>query len=91
MNFNPHLNLVGKHAFLSASKYHWINYDEEKLTTAFYQISEQLYKQNAANNQTTGPEAGATSDANTGDGNVYDADYKVEEDGNNSENTDNNQ
>ena len=35
MDFNPHLNLVGKHAFLSASKYHWINYDEDKLTTAF--------------------------------------------------------
>lgn len=35
MNFNPHSNLVGQHAFLSASKYHWINYDEEKLSTAF--------------------------------------------------------
>lgn len=35
MDFNPHSNLVGKHAFLSASKYHWINYDEEKLATAF--------------------------------------------------------
>ena len=35
MNFNPHSNLVGKHAFLSASKYHWINYDEEKLTNSF--------------------------------------------------------
>ena len=31
MNFNKHFDLEGKHAFLSASKYHWINYDEEKL------------------------------------------------------------
>lgn len=35
MDFNPHLNLVGKHAFLSASKYHWINYDEDKLAASF--------------------------------------------------------
>jgi hypothetical protein len=26
---------VGQHAFLSASKYHWINYDEEKLDRVF--------------------------------------------------------
>ena len=31
MNFNKHSNLIGKHAVLSASKYHWVNYDEEKL------------------------------------------------------------
>ena len=31
MNFNKHSELEGQHAFLSASKYHWINYDEEKL------------------------------------------------------------
>ena len=31
MNFNKHGNLEGKHAFLSASKYHWTNYDDEKL------------------------------------------------------------
>lgn len=31
MNFNKHLDLVGQHAFLSASKYHWINYDDDKL------------------------------------------------------------
>lgn len=31
MNFNEHSELKGLHAFLSASKYHWINYDEEKL------------------------------------------------------------
>lgn len=31
MNFNKHLNLIGNHAFLSASNYHWINYDDEKI------------------------------------------------------------
>ena len=31
MNFNKHYSVEGKHAYLSASKYHWINYDEEKL------------------------------------------------------------
>lgn len=36
MNFNKHSNLEGKHAFLSASKFHWINYDDEKLA-AIYQ------------------------------------------------------
>lgn len=36
MNFNRHSNLEGKHAFLSASKYHWINYDEDKLIS-YYQ------------------------------------------------------
>jgi len=35
MNFNKHFNLEGKHAFLSASKYHWLNYDEEKLISAY--------------------------------------------------------
>lgn len=35
MNFNKHSNLEGQHAFLSASKYHWINYDEEKLSAAY--------------------------------------------------------
>lgn len=31
MIFNQHSDLKGKHAFLSASTYNWINYDEEKL------------------------------------------------------------
>lgn len=31
MNFNKHYALDGKHAFLSASNYHWINYTEDKL------------------------------------------------------------
>lgn len=35
MNFNKHFNLEGQHAFLSASKYHWINYDEEKLASTY--------------------------------------------------------
>lgn len=29
--FNSHPRLEGTHAFLSPSKYHWLNYDEEKL------------------------------------------------------------
>lgn len=35
MLFNTHSNLVGQHAFLGASKYHWINYDDEKLARVF--------------------------------------------------------
>lgn len=35
MDFNPHYDLIGEHAFLSASKYHWINYDEDKLVTTY--------------------------------------------------------
>ncbi len=35
MNFNSHSRLEGQHAFLSASKYHWVNYDEDKLITTF--------------------------------------------------------
>jgi len=31
MNFRDHSDLQGKHAFLSPSNYHWINYDDEKL------------------------------------------------------------
>lgn len=31
MRFNDHGRLTGKHAFLSASSYHWINYDNDKL------------------------------------------------------------
>lgn len=31
MIFKQHSDLIGKHALLSASKYHWINYDDEKL------------------------------------------------------------
>lgn len=35
MNFNKHLNLEGQHAFLGASKYHWINYDENKVAESY--------------------------------------------------------
>lgn len=35
MNFNTHSRLEGQHAFLGASKYHWVNYDEEKLATTY--------------------------------------------------------
>ncbi len=35
MIFNRHSNLAGAHAFLSASNYHWIRYDEDKLERIF--------------------------------------------------------
>lgn len=35
MHFSNHLELAGKHAFLSASKYHWIRYSEEKLDETY--------------------------------------------------------
>lgn len=35
MIFNKHSNLEGQHAFLGASKYHWINYDEDKLIEVY--------------------------------------------------------
>lgn len=35
MIFHNHSNLSGQHAFLGASNYHWINYDEEKLVNAY--------------------------------------------------------
>ena len=35
MNFKKHSSLEGKHAFLGASKYHWINYDDEKLIESY--------------------------------------------------------
>lgn len=35
MNFNSHWELVGKHAFLSASSYHWLRYDQEKLILVY--------------------------------------------------------
>ena len=55
----------------------------EKLTTVFYEISEKLYsqakQQNAgANAEQAGTTQGPKTDEN---GNVYDADYKVEDDG----------
>ena len=35
MNFIKHSELEGMHAFLGASKYHWINYTEEKLADTY--------------------------------------------------------
>ncbi len=35
MNWNRHSDLTGAHAFLSPSKYHWINYSEEKMAEVF--------------------------------------------------------
>lgn len=35
MIFNQHSELEGRHAFLSASKHHWSNYDDEKLDQTF--------------------------------------------------------
>lgn len=35
MEFNKHKNLEGCHAFLGASKYHWINYDPEKVAASY--------------------------------------------------------
>lgn len=36
MRFNDHSDLAGKHAFLSASNNHWLNYDDDKLVSRFY-------------------------------------------------------
>lgn len=36
MNFNSHSTIAGKHAFLSPSNYHWINYDEQKLDARWF-------------------------------------------------------
>lgn len=35
MNFNKHSLFEGRHAFLGASKYHWINYDENKVADSY--------------------------------------------------------
>lgn len=35
MLWNSHLNIKDQHAFLSASKYHWVNYDEDKLDDVY--------------------------------------------------------
>ena len=36
MNFNRHLDLEGRHAFLGASKYSWLNYTDEKLKETYF-------------------------------------------------------
>ena len=35
MNFNKHSQLQGQHAYLGASKYHWINYSDDKLIDSY--------------------------------------------------------
>lgn len=35
MNFNKHFAVEGKHAFMSASKYHWINYSDDKMAESY--------------------------------------------------------
>lgn len=35
MNFNKHYSLEGQHAFLGASNYHWINYDDTKIADTY--------------------------------------------------------
>ena len=35
MNFNKHSAYEGQHAFLSASKYHWLNYDDNRIREAY--------------------------------------------------------
>ena len=35
MNFIRHSDLLGQHAFLGASKYYWLNYDEDKLIQTY--------------------------------------------------------
>ena len=59
----------------------------EKLTKVFYDMSEQLYKNanpNGAQGAEVNPNAasgeGTDNGANGDNGNVYDADYKVEDD-----------
>ncbi len=53
----------------------------EKLTTVFYEISEKLYKQTNPNGA-AGTDANAEGPKTDANGNVYDADYHVENDDN---------
>lgn len=38
MNFNEHWELEGRHAVLSPSQYHWVNYPPEKLREKFISV-----------------------------------------------------
>jgi len=33
--FKRHVELEGRHSFLSPSKYHWVNYDDEKIVASY--------------------------------------------------------
>lgn len=39
MNFNNHLELQGRHAFLSPSKYHWLNYTDQRLEARYSSVT----------------------------------------------------
>ena len=39
MNFNMHLELREKHAFLSPSNYHWLNYTDQKLEARYMSLN----------------------------------------------------
>ena len=39
MKWNTHFDLAGKHAFLGASQWYWINYDEEHLEERWRRVS----------------------------------------------------
>ena len=54
----------------------------DKLTKVFYEISEKLYSANQAAAGANTGNAENTSETSANDGNVYDADYKVEDDNN---------
>lgn len=39
MNLNKHSALDGRHAFLSPSNYHWLNYDDQRLEARYFAAS----------------------------------------------------
>lgn len=39
MLFNTHSDLQGKHAFLSPSNYHWLNYTDQKLEARYFAVN----------------------------------------------------
>lgn len=39
MNFNDHSRLGDRHALLSASQSHWLNYDDQKLEARYYSLN----------------------------------------------------
>ena len=41
MIYNDHSKLKGSHAFLSASKYYWLNYDADKLVVVYNNLKNQ--------------------------------------------------
>lgn len=43
MRFNKHLNLLGEHAFLSPSQYHWIHYTRDRLIDRWTSAQAAMY------------------------------------------------